>query len=68
MISDDSFRWHVASRPDKWLNNTIDKLARDAEIAEFDVALSAAKNIWRFDISVDNIVLFLKDFKGLLKR
>ena len=68
MISDNSFRWHVASRPDKWLNNTIDKLARDAEIAEFDVALSAAKNIWRFDISVDNIVLFLKDFKGLLKR
>ena len=66
MISDNSFWWHVTSRSDKWLNNTIDKLTRDAEVAEFDVALSAAKNIWRFDISMDNIVLFLQ--QKLVKR
>lgn len=50
LATTDSFRTKVECRSDKGTRKTVDQLARDSEIAEFDEAGLRDENIRWFDV------------------
>lgn len=47
---------HVRARPHKRIRNRVDKLPRDAKVADLDLPLRAREDVGRLDVAVDDAV------------